>query len=318
PPPPVLYRPDVALLAGAANAVRWIGQQSVATSVRRNDERVQHDPAGTRRWWSRIEAQHLKYAGSGVGEPSTQGRLGTTQIGHTWEMPHEAEFGAYATVGMARLDGSGYARGQHQFAAGRLDLSATGVGSYARQTWSDGGWLGAVAQVQRTQLRARVDQTGSLSESRGWNWIALLEGGTLLALSETLTLEPFAQGSVQGVRLDSSSIPNAALGFSPDTSWLLRGGARLQRTASLAASVWRPYLEAAYWHQSRADDGVTYVTPATTTTLLHTFGGSGWSSQIGARVDSGRWSSRASVSYWHGASGDARLMGGELLIRYAW
>lgn len=161
-------------------------------------------------------------------------------------------------------DVSGDALGWENYAGGRLDLLSGSAGLYASYLAAEDWYIDAVA--------LGVLYGGSAGSTRGLGvdisgagFVASLEAGYPLMLSETVALEPQGQLIWQGAALGGEGDPLSPVAFDAVSRVTGRLGLRLHGDMELEAGTISPDLFANLWHDF-GSSGAIEIGPDSITT----------------------------------------------------
>ncbi len=228
---------------------------------------------GERRAWGRVIHVDQGIRQSGTVRPASEGRRGGFQAGT--DLYTDANWRAGLHVG--QLDGdmrvSGFASGIDNRQVGRTGLRSRYLGGYA--TWHCDNGLYADAVLQAGRHRYEAQPLGGLTvRGEGRSMAASLEVGKSFALADAWQVEPQLQLVHQRMRIDDASIPGAHVQQDSSKGWLVRAGVRVKGEMATGAGKLQPYARFNLYRSSSGNDVARFSTPAATTSIASSAGGS--------------------------------------------
>lgn len=321
-PPVLLYRLEVPLYAMAAAAARELGLHQLGRF---------HERQGQPSWltgdrpldatWVRTWGGHTDQARRGDASPRFDGVMAGMQVGQelyarTTAGGHRDHLGIWLGYARASGDASGLALGFADRHAGRIVVDAYTAGAYWTHLGPGGWYVDAVAQGGPLTVSARSDN-GIGATTRGHAFVASLEAGLPLALSDRWVLEPNVQAAWQ--RLSGGDLRDAVseASIEPGDAWMTRAGVRAQTRVVFRGVSWEPYLGFDFVHVAGGNDRIVF---AGTTAIGTRTGGTAAAVSLGLGGKLGtRFGLHAFAAYATNLDAARRnAVYGGLAVRWAW
>ncbi|MPZ38514.1 MAG: autotransporter outer membrane beta-barrel domain-containing protein [Rhizobiales bacterium] len=267
-PPIPLYRPEVPLYASLAGIARNLTMTTIGTFHERNGDQGLVRGNGTSngasdRAWGRLFGQSLEQSHTGTVSGRFDGNAGGVQSGldlyrTTAPDGYQSRLGFLGGYGRARGDVNGFALGQQNAFAGRLELDAYSVGGYWTQVGVPGWYLDAVV------MGTRYESTGTSTNQvgirvSGHSVAGSLEAGYPIPLGGGVHIEPQAQLVYQHLDFNDTRDRFSSVDFDASNSLSGRLGLRLAGNTLYGAARVRPYLKASVWHDWTGTDKITFA-----------------------------------------------------------
>lgn len=257
-----LIRPEISGYAAVPPAALFLALQSLSSF---HDRRGEHgiDVGDS---WVRTYGSVTEQAWSSLVDPVFNGATAGIQAGMD-----VARFGGGAGIigvmgGVGNMSGgvTGNALGWENYAGGRLDLVSGSAGLYASYVGAGDWYVDAVALG--VLYGGTAGSTRGLGiDVSGAGFVASLEAGYPLMLSETVALEPQGQLIWQGAALSGEGDPLSPVAFDTVSRITGRLGLRLHGDIAIEAGSISPDLFVNLWHDFGASGGIE-IGPDTITT----------------------------------------------------
>lgn len=263
------YRVEVPLLSALPAQLR-LGDLAMLGNLH---QRSGDGPVGERRAWGRVIHVDQGIRQNGTVRPASEGRRSGFQAGT--DLYADTNWRAGLHVG--QFDGdmrvSGFASGIDNRQVGRNDLRSRYLGGYA--TWHGDNGLYADAVLQAGRHRYEAQPLGGLTvRGEGRSMAASIEVGKSFALADGWQVEPQLQLVHQRMRIDDASIPGAHVQQDSSKGWLVRAGVRVKGEMATGAGKLQPYARFNLYRSSNGNDVTRFSTPAATTRIAGSAGGS--------------------------------------------
>lgn len=240
-----LIRPEVSGYAAAPPAALFLALEGLSTF---HDRRTAHG-VGVGDIWIRTYGTVTEQAWSSLVDPVFNGAAGGIQAGI--DIAHfdggAGTVGVMGGFGTMFGDVSGDALGWENYAGGRLDLLSGSAGLYASYVGPGDWYVDAVALG--VLYGGTAGSTRGLGvDISGGGFVASLEAGYPLMLTETVALEPQGQLIWQGAALSGDGDPLSPVAFDAVSRVTGRLGLRLHGDMVLEEGTITPDLFVNLWH----------------------------------------------------------------------
>ncbi|MPZ37014.1 MAG: autotransporter outer membrane beta-barrel domain-containing protein [Rhizobiales bacterium] len=267
-PPIPLYRPEVALYAAMAGMARNLTMTAIGTFHERNGDQGLVRGNGTSngasdRAWGRLFGQSIEQGHAGTVDGRFDGNAGGVQSGldlyrTTSPDGYQSRLGFLGGYGRARGDVNGFALGQQNAFAGRVELEAFSVGGYWTQVGAPGWYVDAV--VMGTRYESSGSSTNQVGiRASGHGFAGSIEAGYPIPLGAGVHIEPQAQLVYQHLDLHGTRDRFSSVDFDTSNSVSARLGLRLSADTLYGAARLRPYLKASVWEDWVGTDQNTFA-----------------------------------------------------------
>ena len=276
-PDPVLpeaYRVEVPLLAALPGLLQQGDLDFLGTYHRRQGDRAEVGRIGSGftvpgRIWGRLLLDDFRYRQSGTVSPSVDGRMHGYQLGVDLfglaRGVSRHDFGIYGGHSEGTADVRGFSSGEDNLAVGQLKPDTSYAGLY--WTYSNPR-LYVDTVVQRSWYNGRARAVNGIRiDTDGTGILASVETGYTLPLSSRWSMQPQAQVVAQGVSLDRTAIPAAAVTQNSDGRVTARLGARLRGDYDIGDGSIQPYGRVDIWKGFASLDRTTFTTSSAATTI---------------------------------------------------
>jgi len=262
-PPIPLHRPEGPIYSTMAGIARSLSMAAIGTFHDRNgDQGLVRGEGASNRVWGRIFGDHSETGHAGGFEGRFKGNTGGVQSGvdvYWLKAPsgYESRVGFFGGYSQTRGDVSGFVLGQHDAAAGDLQVEAFHVGGYWTQMGPPGWYVDTVVMGSRYDGRGKsINNIGVKTD--GYGFSASIEVGYPIPLPWNMRIEPQAQLIYQ--HLDFSDSQDAFSSLTHDASEALasRIGARLTFDTIVGTTRVSPYLKANVWHYGAGADRIVF------------------------------------------------------------
>jgi outer membrane autotransporter protein len=265
PPTPIpLFRPEVALYASLSGLARDLTRTTIGTFHERNgDQGLVRGNGASDRVWGRMFGQSLEQGHAGTVTGRFDGNAGGIQSGvdifrTTGADGYDSKLGFLGSYGRARGDVNGFALGQQNVFAGRLDLDAYSAGGYWTTVGVPGWYVDTVVMGTRYESSGTSTNQVGIRVS-GHNVAGSIEAGYPIPVGGGLYIEPQAQLVYQHLDFNTTFDRFSSVAFDPSHSLSGRLGLRFTGDTVYGAARVRPYLKANVWHDWTDTDKITFA-----------------------------------------------------------
>jgi autotransporter family porin len=215
------------------------------------------------RVWGRMFGQSLEQGHTGTVTGRFDGNAGGIQSGvdifrTTGAHGYDSKLGFLGSSGRARGDVNGFALGQQNAFAGRLDLDAYSAGGYWTTVGVPGWYVDTVVMGTRYESSGTSTNQVGIRVS-GHNVAGSIEGGYPIPVGGGLYIEPQAQLVYQHLDFNTTFDRFSSVAFDPSHSLSGRLGLRFTGDTLYGAARVRPYLKANVWHDWTDTDKITFA-----------------------------------------------------------
>lgn len=270
-----LYRTEVPVYSALPPVAHHLALSTLGTfHERRGEQELLEADGYLPASWARTFGQDIDSKWRGTVAPGVDGKLFAIQagqdiLGRETSGGHFDRFGLFFGYARASGDITGQALGWHDLAVGDLNVTGTSFGGYWTHIGPRGWYLDTILMGTWFGGDASSNE-GQTIDLDGHGITASLEGGYLIALSESWTLEPQAQLIWQHLSLDDQADRYSSISFDTDDAWTGRIGFRLQGKQETSIGKLRPYLKANLWQNFSSDQTVRFATDPIVTDLKGT------------------------------------------------